>query len=150
MSDSESSRALVRTNIDLVETALRVVFSEHRIDQVDMFFADDFVQHSPYAAPGGKEELKQWWAGIVDSIPDVTTATTQVLGRDDDVVVFRKVSGTIVKDLPAFGIKGRGHPVEFHTADIFRVKEDKIVAHWEVADTGPFVLLAMDTTQHDG
>lgn len=32
--------------------------------------AEDFVQHSPYAAPGGRDEPKEWWAGIVHAIPD--------------------------------------------------------------------------------
>src|SRR6266540_3264984 len=34
-------------NIALVTTALRVVFTEHRVDQIDRYFARDFVQHSP-------------------------------------------------------------------------------------------------------
>ncbi len=142
-----SSDAQVRKNSRLVVRALRAVFSEHRIDVIDKFFAEDFVQHSPYAAPGGRDELKEWWAGIVHAIPDVTTSVTQMLGQHDDVVTFREVAGTIVNDLPNFGIEGRGQQVEFLTADIFRVRRNKIIAHWEVADTGPFVALAFDAAQ---
>ncbi|MFP3962999.1 ester cyclase [Actinomadura fulvescens] len=126
----------------LVHDALRVVFSERRVDQVDRYFAADFVQYSPYATPGGREELKAWWAGIVHSIPDVTTTVTATRVQGTDVVTFRTVQGTIMRDLPQFGIKGCGQRVQVRIADIFRVRRHKIIAHWEVADTGPFVLLA--------
>lgn len=62
-----------------------MVFAERRVDQVDRFFSADFVQHSPYATPGGRDELKRWWAGIIHSIPDVTTSVSQVLGQGSDV-----------------------------------------------------------------
>jgi predicted SnoaL-like aldol condensation-catalyzing enzyme len=129
-------------NVRVVLAAFRVVFSEHRLDQIDHFFAADFVQHSPYAAPGGRAELKQWWAGIVDAIPDVSTTVSQTVASCTDVTTFRIVRGTIVHDLPAFGISGHGQFVEFRVADIFRLESGKISAHWEVADTGPLVSLA--------
>jgi predicted SnoaL-like aldol condensation-catalyzing enzyme len=56
-------------NAEVVRGALQVVFSEHRLDQVNQFFSPSFVQHSPYAVPGGRDELRQWWAGIVEAIP---------------------------------------------------------------------------------
>jgi predicted ester cyclase len=127
---------------EIVKASLQVVFSEHRVDQIDRFFADDFVQHSPYASPGGRNELGQWWAGIVEAIPDVTTTVEQLISGDDRVGVFRVVEGTIKGDLPAFGITGTGRKVAFRVADIFAVRNDKITAHWELADTGPFVQIA--------
>jgi len=43
-----------RRNVRVVEDALRVVFSEHRVDQVDTYFAEDFVQYSIWSsAPPG-------------------------------------------------------------------------------------------------
>lgn len=132
-------------NAEVVEGALQVVFSEHRFDQIDRFFSPAFVQHSPYAAPGGRDELRQWWTGIVDAIPDVTTTVEQVLSDNDRVAVFRVVQGTVQKDLDAFGIKGHGQPVRFRVADIFTVHDGKITAHWEVADTGPLMQLAVSS-----
>jgi len=132
-------------NVEVVEGALQVVFSEHRLDQIDRFFSPMFVQHSPYAAPGGRDELRQWWAGIVDAIPDVTTTVEQLLSDDDRVAVFRVVQGTVQKNLDAFGIKGLGQQVRFRVADIFTVQDGRITAHWEVADTGPLVQLGMSS-----
>jgi predicted SnoaL-like aldol condensation-catalyzing enzyme len=132
-------------NAEVVQGALQAVFSEHRLDQIDQFFSPAFVQHSPYATPGGRDELRRWWAGIVDAMPDVTTTVEQLLSHDDHVAVFRVVQGTLHKDLDAFGIKGNGQQVTFRVADIFAVRDGRITAHWEVADTGPLVQLAISS-----
>lgn len=127
---------------EIVKAALQVVFSEHRVDQIDRFFAADFVQHSPYAPPGGRDEMRTWWATIVKAMPDVTTTVEQLVSGDDRVAVFRVVEGTIKGDLPALGVRETGKKVTFRVADIFAVRDDKITAHWELADTGPFVQIA--------
>jgi predicted SnoaL-like aldol condensation-catalyzing enzyme len=127
------------TNTGIVQKALQTVFSEHQLDQIDEFFASDFVQHSPYASPGGRDQLRQWWAGIVDAIPNVTTVVEQTVSANDRMAVFRIVRGTIHKDVEAFGIKANGQVVTFRVADIFALRAGKITAHWEVADTGPLI-----------
>jgi predicted SnoaL-like aldol condensation-catalyzing enzyme len=85
------------TNTEVVQKALQVVFSDHRLDQVDQLFSPEFVQHSPYAGPGGRDQLRQWWAGIVNAIPDVTTTVEQTLSADDRVAVFRVVHERFAK-----------------------------------------------------
>jgi predicted ester cyclase len=134
----------VAQNIIVVQAALQAIFTEHRVDQIDHYFAPDFVQYSPYAAPGGRDELKQWWAAVVTAMPDVTTTVEQIVADDNRVATFRVVHGTLQGDLPGFAISGKGQEVEFRVADIFAVQEDKIVAHWEVADTGPIARLAAE------
>jgi predicted SnoaL-like aldol condensation-catalyzing enzyme len=132
-----------RRNVRVVEDALRVVFSEHRVDQVDTYFAEDFVQYSPYAPPGGRDVLKAWWAGFVYAVPDVTTTVIRPpVAQGQDVAIFRIVTGTVVHDLTALGIPGHGQHLEFRAADIFQVRAGMIVAHWETVDTGPLVQLA--------
>jgi predicted ester cyclase len=128
-------------NIAVVRDALQSIFAERRLDQIDRFFAPDFVQRSPYAAPGGREELEQWWAAVVAAIPDVTTEVEQTIADGDRVAVFRVVRGTLRGEIPGLGIKGNGQNVEFRTADIFAVRDGMIIGHWEVADTGPLARL---------
>jgi predicted ester cyclase len=128
--DCVTSVEFLCTQGDALGTAaLQVVFAEHRVDQIDRLFSPDFVQHSPYASPGGRDELRQWWAGMVDAIPNVTTTVEQMVASDDRVAVFRTVRGTIRKDLDAFGIKGDGQEVAFRVADIFALRDGKITAH---------------------
>jgi predicted SnoaL-like aldol condensation-catalyzing enzyme len=134
-------------NAEVVTRALQTIFSEHRLDQIDQFFSPSFVQHSPYASPGGRDELRQWWARIVEAMPDVTTTVDHVVSDRERVAVFRVVQGTLRKDLEAFGIKANGQQVTFRVADIFSVRDGKITGHWEIADTGSLVQLAMSSAR---
>ncbi|MFI2473322.1 ester cyclase [Nocardia xishanensis] len=130
-------------NREVVLGALQNVFAEHRTDMVDQYFADNFVQHSPCVPPGGREELKNWWTGMVYAIPDIIITTDQTVTKCAEVVTFRTITGTVVHDLPALGITGNGQQLQFRAADIFRVQNGKITEHWETVDTGPLVTLAL-------
>ena len=133
------------TNAEFVRSAFERVFSGHRVDDIDRYFAEDFVQHSPYVAPGGREELKQWLKRTVTAIPDLEYEVNDIVSGGDDVVIFAHVKGTIEGDLPEYGIKGSGQAADFRTAHRLRVRDGRIIGHWEVLDTGPLVQMAMGT-----
>jgi predicted SnoaL-like aldol condensation-catalyzing enzyme len=139
-----------KQNITVVLTALQVVFNEHRVDQIDQFFTEDFTQHSPLVSPddAGRDGLKRWLTGIVTAIPDLTYLPGDPMADDDRVMVFADVHGTIQADLPAYGIKGTGQRLRVSTAHVFRVAHGKIAEHWEVVDTGPLLQLALASTTH--
>ena len=133
----------VNEGVEVVRAALQLVFSEHRLDQIDELFAADFTQHSPYAPPGGRDSLKQWWAGQIAVIPDITTTVEQILGSGDKVAVFRTVHGTPNHNIPESRIKASRQRLQLRAADIFRVEDGKIAEHWEITDTGPMYQLAV-------
>jgi predicted SnoaL-like aldol condensation-catalyzing enzyme len=139
-----------KQNLQTVLTAMQVVFTEHRADQIDEFFTEDFIQHSPLVPPenAGREGLKQWLTGIVAAIPDLAylPAPDQQMTDGDRVLVVAQVRGTVKGDLPLYGIKGSGQKLDVSTSHIFRLEHGKIAEHWEVVDTGPLVMLAAGTT----
>jgi predicted SnoaL-like aldol condensation-catalyzing enzyme len=139
-----------KQNLQTVLTAMQVVFTEHRADQIDEFFTEDFIQHSPLVPPenAGREGLKQWLTGIVAAIPDLAylPAPDQQMTDGDRVLVVAQVRGTVQGDLPLYGIKGSGQKLDVSTSHIFRLEHGKIAEHWEVVDTGPLVMLAAGTT----
>ena len=137
-----------KQNTGVVLTALQVVFNEHRVDQIDEFFTEDFIQHSPLVSPddAGRDGLKRWLAGIVTAIPDLTYLPGDPIAEGDRVMVFADVQGTIQADLPAYGIKGTGQHLEVSTAHVFRLQHQKIAEHWEVVDTGPLLQLALTSS----
>jgi predicted SnoaL-like aldol condensation-catalyzing enzyme len=141
--DASDQARMRQHNIALVTTALQVVFTEHRIDQIDRYFSPDFVQHSPLVTDPGRDGLKQWLARTVAAIPDLTYTSNQVLADGDRVITFSTVTGTIVNDMPEYGIKANGQKLTVLTAHIFRVAGNQIVEHWEVVDTGPLVKIAL-------
>jgi predicted SnoaL-like aldol condensation-catalyzing enzyme len=140
---SVDAAAVRRHNVELVTTALQVVFTEHRIDQIDRYFSADFIQHSPLVSDPGRDGLKNWLTRTVASIPDLTYTSTQVLADGDRVITFSTVTGTIVNDMPEYGIKANGQKLSVLTAHIFRVAHNQIAEHWEVVDTGPLVQIAL-------
>jgi predicted SnoaL-like aldol condensation-catalyzing enzyme len=139
-----------KQNIAVVQSALQVVFNQHRVDQVDRYFTKDFVQHSPLVTSdlAGREGLKRWLTGIVTAIPNLTYVAGQPIADGDRVMVFADVTGTIVGDLLAYGIKGSGQPLKVSTAQVFRIEHGKIAEHWEVVDTGPLLQLALASSVH--
>jgi steroid delta-isomerase-like uncharacterized protein len=144
---SESSE---KQNIAVVQTALQVVFNEHRVDQTDRFFTQDFIQHSPLVSPdyAGRDGLKRWLTSIVTAIPDLTYVATDPMADGERVMLFADVQGTVRGDLPAYGIKGSGQPLKVSTAQVFRIVQGRIAEHWEVVDTGPLLQLALASTTH--
>lgn len=132
-----------KQNVKIVEAAVQAVFSEHRIDQIDHFFAEDLLQHSPLVPTSGRDALRQWVSGTVAAIPDLTYVPSEMLADGDRVLLFATVRGTIHHDLPEYGIKASGQKLELDTAHVFRLEDDKIAEHWEVIDTGPILRLAL-------
>ena len=131
-------------NVQVVLGAIETVFNRHETGAVDIFFSDDFVQHSPYVPPGGKRELAQWWRRTVEAIPDISGAVEHIVAAEDTVAVFRTLRGTVRKDLPELGIKGHGQLLEFRVAHLFQLRDGKVVGHWETMDTGPATRLALE------
>jgi predicted SnoaL-like aldol condensation-catalyzing enzyme len=131
-----------KQNAELVEAAVQAVFSEHRIDQIGRYFREDLLQHSPLVPDDGRDALREWVAGTVAAVPDLTYVPSQVLADGDRVLLFATVRGTIHHDLPDFGIKASGQKLEVDTAHLFRLVDDKIAEHWEVVDTGALYRLA--------
>ncbi len=132
-------------NADLVMKAVEVVFDNHDFTGLDHFFSEVFVQHSPYAPPGGLKELKAWLQRMVDAMPDVRGTIEQVIAARDRVVLFRTLRGTVVGDLPDFGILAANQALEFQVAHMFQVANGKITAHWEIMESGPATRLAFQS-----
>ena len=129
-------------NAALVERAFDVIFNQRRLDAIDEFYAEDFVQRSPYVGHGGRADLKTWLTDILASIPDLAHKTTRVISTGNQVVVFATVTGTFERDVPDYGIKAELQKVTFGTAHWLEVRDGKIVSHWQIADTGPLVRFA--------
>ncbi|GLS29684.1 SnoaL-like polyketide cyclase [Mesorhizobium albiziae] len=133
------------SNVKLVLSAIETIFNEHNISAVDEFFSENFVQHSPYVPPGGKQELKEWWQRTVEAMPDIHGTVEHVVAARDSVAVFRTLKGTIKKDMPDLGITASNQELEFQVAHLFQVADGKIVGHWEIMDSGPATKLSIQS-----
>jgi predicted ester cyclase len=131
------------SNVEVVRAAMQLVYGEQRLEEIDRYWAPDFVQYSGYTGPGGRQELREATAQLVAGIPDLAATVDHVLAVGDLVLTFTTWTGTVHGDLPDFGIKGAGQRLDFRTADLFQVRHGQIIAHWDVIDTGPLVKAAL-------
>ncbi|MBB3810753.1 nuclear transport factor 2 family protein [Pseudochelatococcus contaminans] len=105
MSELESNRALV-------SRAHQELFSERDVAALDRYFAADFIEHSPLVKDGlsGLREL-------VESRPDLRHEAVRMLADGDLVAIHGRFTGLDEHPLVGF--------------DIYRVKDGKIVEHWD-------------------
>jgi predicted SnoaL-like aldol condensation-catalyzing enzyme len=97
----------------------------HEVEAVRTFVADDFIQHSPHIAPG-KQGLLDYIAARAASggAKGRVSHTARVLADGDLVLVHRWV--TTPEDP-----RGKVY------ADLFRVRNAKVVEHWDVIQPVP-------------
>ncbi|KAA8732376.1 polyketide cyclase [Acinetobacter qingfengensis] len=97
---------------DLVVTAHHELFTLHDVSALERYFSSDFIEHSPLVEDG-LAGLKQ----LVKDYPDIKHEAVRVLADGDLVAIHGRFEGLDEQPLVGF--------------DIYRVKEGKIVEHWD-------------------
>ncbi len=93
----------------------------------------DVIDHSrpPGIAPGA-EGVRQQFDDLRAAFPDLRATICDQIAEGDKVVTRKVFTGT---HLGAFqGIQPTGRAVEINLIDIVRVREGKIVEHWNCVD----------------
>jgi predicted SnoaL-like aldol condensation-catalyzing enzyme len=103
----------METNKQVVLKVLQGAFIERDATVVDRYFSRDYVQHNPVIqnGPGGI-------ANLIPTLKDLSYEIGMVVAEDDLVMVHGRYVGWGPKPLVA--------------VDIFRVKNGKVVEHWDV------------------
>ena len=89
----------------------------------ERYVAPDFVEHKPDIAPGTREAAAEFLGGIIRDVPSARWEILRVIADRDLVALHARFT-------PAPGVG------EYALADFFRVKDCKIVEHWDVV-AGP-------------
>ena len=115
--DAATHRQIVRDfyTLGLVERKPAEAFAH--------YVAPDFVEHKPDIAPGTREAAAEFLGGIIRDVPSARWEILRVIADGDLVALHARFT-------PA---PGAG---EYALADFFRVKDCKIVEHWDVV-AGP-------------
>jgi predicted SnoaL-like aldol condensation-catalyzing enzyme len=115
--DTAANRQLVRDfyTMGLVERQAEQAFAR--------FVAPDFVEHKPDIAPGTRAATAAFLGGIIREVPTARWEILRVIADGDLVALHARFT-------PAPGAP------EYALADFFRVKDCKIVEHWDVV-AGP-------------
>lgn len=109
------------------------VHNKRNIAPLEELVARDFIEHD--ATPGqppGLEGLKQFFSMLYQAFPDFHVDVEFMVAEEDMVVSRIKVTGTHKGEL--MGIPATGKKVTFTGMGGFRIKNGKIVEHWENHD----------------
>jgi len=101
------------TNKELVKKAMTELFINGDVTALDRYWSDNYIQHNPQI-PNGRGALKQLLSGGGDFKYEMGL----IVADGDFVMIHARITGIGPK--PLIGV------------DILRVKEGKLVEHWDV------------------
>ncbi|KEA46371.1 nuclear transport factor 2 family protein [Campylobacter mucosalis] len=107
----------------LVQNFWNALFNEHKIAVIDELVDEKYIQHNP-SFKDGKNAFKNGMEGFLKEFPK-SSAKIKNIGSDDDLVFIHNHIKLNEND------KGQA------AVDIFRVKDGKIVEHWDVIQDIP-------------
>lgn len=111
-------------NKKLVFDMWRKFITAFHIEAADEYLSEDYHQHSPVAA-SGREGVKTFFKSLnltPKPIPDTIPNLVSIVAERDLVVL------SFVRDLK----DSEGNPYTSTWFDMFRVKDGKIVEHWDI------------------
>ena len=119
----EDNKGLVRRFFTAIEHGELVVF--------DQIVSQDYDDHLAGQSPG-REALKRYFTGLRAAFPDLTLPIMRMVAEGDYVCVLNSVQGT---QRGAFvGRQPTGNRVDARAFQLYRIANDQLVEHWEVAD----------------
>lgn len=121
--DAPRDLAQEEANRTLVVDFYNAFFNDHDIAAAEKFVTEDYIQHNPFV-PDGRAPLVDFFAGDFKQNPERSSRIVRS-AADGDLVWLHVESKQNPSD--------RGSAV----VDIFRVKDGKIVEHWDAVQPVP-------------
>lgn len=126
---TDISQATLENNKSIVQK-LQTAFYSGDDATIDQLVAVDYVYHG--LGGQGLEGLKKAFAGYRAALPDLHIEVVTTLAERDMVTIYTTYAGTQHGAL--LGIPATGKPVITHTVDFYRLKDGKVLEHWDVVD----------------
>lgn len=115
----ETSAAQLESNKKLAKDFYQKVFGDKNIEAIHDYVGDTYIQHNPNVADG-KQAL-------------IDAATIWFKGAGKETIEFQRIAAE--GDLVFLHIKAVNGTMS--VIDIFRVKDNKLVEHWDVMQAVP-------------
>ncbi len=118
-----STAPVFHNNKKMVTYFWNEVFNKHNTSVIEELAVPGYIQHNP-GFPDGRDAFKNGIEGYLKEFPD-STAEIKHIASDEDLVFIHNYIKLNAED--------RGQAA----VDIFRVKNGKIVEHWDVIQDIP-------------
>jgi predicted SnoaL-like aldol condensation-catalyzing enzyme len=103
---------------------LTMIFNDHKVGEAfAQYSVPDYIQHNPFAATGAQAAIN-FLGPYLQQNPEVRTDIKRVIAEGDLVAIHNH---------PKRNAADRGRAV----VDIFRIKNGKVVEHWDVVQDVP-------------
>lgn len=125
-SDAERNKAVIRRFVEEVQ-------NKQDWDAYDELNAPDFVNLSaPPGAPTDRETGMAVLQAFAAAYPDAVFTVDEMYAEGDAVITKKTFTGTNEGDF--MGVPATGRRVSLQYVDIMRVRDDRIIDHWNVLD----------------
>jgi predicted SnoaL-like aldol condensation-catalyzing enzyme len=122
-----------RSNKAIIELFINSVFINHDFSLLDSIMRDDYIQHNADVAQG-KIGFTQFFEKTFKAMPDFKYTIKKIAADGDIVMAYCTSSGTHTGG-DWLGQPPTGNHLNFDVVDIFRIQDEKIAEHWDVADS---------------
>jgi predicted SnoaL-like aldol condensation-catalyzing enzyme len=118
----ENSCEIAELNKKIVVEFYQKLFGDKDLSVIDQYITEDYIQHNPIAADG-RQALKDVLSPWLANQPKTKIDFQKVVADSDLVILHIKSKSFSGKDLSL--------------VDMFRLKNGKIVEHWDVMQEVP-------------
>ena len=123
---SDADKAVVRRFVEEYQ-------SGHDVTVAEELLADDFVDHSPFGPLSpDRDGVLALFGMLFSAFPDLRAEIHQQFSDGDTVITRKTFHATHQGEL--MGIPPSGAQVAFDVIDLVRVRNGKMVEHWNVVD----------------
>jgi predicted ester cyclase len=130
--------ATTQENIAVARQLLEDTFGAGKLDVIDQYCTEGYVDHDPILGDRGREGAKQSIAAYREAFPDLTMTVDDVFGYEDKVVVRWTGNGTFENEIMGQSPTGqKGEPVHGISIDLFH--DGKVTESYTQWDTLRFM-----------
>lgn len=124
-----------KENVEVVH-AIEKAWDENKLDDLDQYFAADFLSHSvPPGMPGTLDTFKMLHQMSMGAMPDRKVEILDTIDGGDKIAVRCIMTGTNNgTGFPWFGVEANGAKVAVEWVSIYRVEGGKVAEQWGVID----------------
>ncbi|MFF3308684.1 ester cyclase [Streptomyces sp. NPDC002952] len=120
---------IIEQNKKTVTDFIEALFTKGDLGAVDVWLAEDFVDHDPpFGGPADREGMRAAGAMFRAAFPDWHSDTGLLIGEGDLVVEQFTASGTQRGEI--LGVAPTGRTLSLRGINIFRLRDGRVVERW--------------------